>query len=210
MRRTATWQRVDHRGQLILPGFIDTHVHSPQLDVIGSWGAQLLDWLDTYTFPAERRQADPTQAAGTATLFLDALLAHGTTSAVVFPTVHKVSVDTLFAAAEARGMRLITGKVLMDRNAPEGLRDDVDNARRDCMELIEHWHGRGRLAYAVTPRFAPTSSEAQLCMAGELLNSRPGLYMQTHVAENPAEVQWVAELFPARAATSTCTSSMAC
>ncbi len=192
----ATWQRVDHRGKLILPGFIDTHVHSPQLDVIGSWGAQLLDWLDTYTFPAELRQADPSQAAGTATLFLDALLAHGTTSAVVFPTVHKVSVDTLFAAAEARGMRLITGKVLMDRNTPEGLRDDVDHARRDCMELIERWHGRGRLAYAVTPRFAPTSTEAQLTMAGELLNSCPGLYMQTHVAENPAEVEWVAELFP--------------
>jgi guanine deaminase len=192
----AGWQRIDHAGRLILPGFIDTHVHSAQLDVIGSWGAQLLDWLETYTFPAEVRQADAAQATATAALFLDALLAHGTTSAVVFPTVHPSSVDALFGAAEARGMRLITGKVLMDRHAPEGLRDDVEHARRDCESLIERWHGRGRLAYAVTPRFAPTSSDAQLAMAGELLRGREGLYMQTHVAENPAEVRWVAELFP--------------
>ncbi len=192
----AGWQRVDHAGKLILPGFIDTHVHSAQLDVIGSWGAQLLDWLETYTFPAEMRQADAAQAAMTAALFLDALLAHGSTSAVVFPTVHKVSVDALFEAAEVRGMRLVAGKVLMDRHAPEGLRDDVEQAQRECLELIDRWHGRGRLAYAVTPRFAPTSSDAQLAMAGELLQAREGLYMQTHVAENPAEVRWVAELFP--------------
>jgi guanine deaminase len=192
----AGWQRVDHAGRLILPGFIDTHVHSPQLDVIGSWGAQLLDWLERYTFPAELRQCDPAQAAATAVFFADALLAHGTTSAVVFPTVHRTSVEALFAAAQERGMRLITGKVLMDRNAPAGLRDDVEQARRDGIELIERWHGRGRLAYAVTPRFAPTSTDAQLAMAGELLGSREGLYMQTHVAENPAEVKWVAELFP--------------
>ncbi len=192
----AGWQRMDHAGRLILPGFIDTHVHSPQLDVIGSWGAQLLDWLENYTFPAELRQADASQAAQTATLFLDALLAHGTTSAVVFPTVHKTSVDALFEAGEARGMRLISGKVLMDRHAPDGLRDDVGQAQRDCLELIQRWHGRGRLAYAVTPRFAPTSTEAQLRMAGELLRDHPGLYMQTHVAENPAEVRWVAELYP--------------
>ena len=193
----AGWQRVDHAGRLILPGFIDTHVHSAQLDVIGSWGAQLLDWLDTYTFPAEMRQADAAQATATAALFLDALLAHGTTSAAVFPTVHASSVDALFGAAEARGMRLITGKVLMDRHAPEGLRDDVERSQRNSQALIERWHGRGRLAYAVTPRFAPTSTDAQLAMAGELLRgSREGLYMQTHVAENPAEVKWVTELFP--------------
>ena len=191
-----TWRRIDHAGKLVLPGFIDTHVHSPQLDVIGSWGAQLLDWLETYTFPAERRMADPEQARASSQLFLDALLAHGTTSAVVFPTVHKVSVDALFDAASQRGMRLIAGKVLMDRNAPPELCDDVDGAEADCRELIERWHGQGRLAYALTPRFAPTSSEAQLAMAGRLLAEHEGLYMQTHVAENPAEVRWVAELFP--------------
>jgi guanine deaminase len=190
------WQRVDHAGRLILPGFVDTHVHSAQLDVIGSWGAQLLDWLETYTFPSEQRLADPGQAERGSNAFCDALLAHGTTSAVVFPTVHKVSVDALFEAAATRGMRMIAGKVLMDRHAPDALRDDVDGAERDCEALIARWHGQGRLAYAVTPRFAPTSSDAQLAMAGRLLARHPGLYMQTHVAENPAEVQWVAELFP--------------
>jgi guanine deaminase len=191
-----TWRRIDHAGKLILPGFIDTHVHSPQLDVIGSWGAQLLDWLRDYTFPAEQRLADPQVAQQVSQFFLDALLAHGSTSAVVFPTVHRTSADALFEAALQRGMRLITGKVLMDRHAPPALSDDVEGAEVDCLELIERWHGRGRLAYALTPRFAPTSSEAQLAMAGRLLSSQPGLYMQTHVAENRDEVRWVAELFP--------------
>jgi len=192
----VTWRRVDHAGRLILPGFIDTHVHSAQLEVIGSWGAQLLDWLDTYTFPAEQRWADAGAAMSASQFFVDALLAHGTTAAVVFPTVHKASVDALFDTALQRGMRLIAGKVLMDRHAPEALRDDVAGAEADCLELIERWHGRGRLAYALTPRFAPTSSDAQLAMAGRLLASRDDLYMQTHVAENQAEVRWVAELFP--------------
>ena len=191
-----SWQRHDHAGRLILPGFIDTHVHSPQLDVIASYGTELLDWLNTYTFPAEMRHVDPEQAAAGAELFLDALLAHGTTSAVVFPTVHKASADALFGAAQQRGMRLIAGKVLMDRHAPDGLRDDVEQAQRDCLELIERWHGRDRLAYAVTVRFAPTSTPEQLAMAGRLCRADPTLYMQTHVAENRAEVAWVAELFP--------------
>lgn len=192
----ASWQQVDHRGRLILPGFIDTHVHCPQLDVIASYGAELLDWLNRYTFPAERRYADPAVAAAGAARFLDALLAHGSTSAVVFPTVHKGSAEALFAAAEARGMRLITGKVLMDRHAPPELLDDVAGAERDCIDLIQRWHGKGRLAYAVTPRFAPTSSPAQLAMAGALCRADASLYMQTHVAENREEVRWVAELFP--------------
>ena len=192
----ASWARQDHSGRLILPGFIDTHVHSPQLDVIASYGTELLDWLNTYTFPAERAYADPRVAAAGAARFLDALLAHGTTAAVVFPTVHKVSAETLFAAAEQRGMRLIAGKVLMDRHAPDGLRDDVVQAERDCRELIERWHGKGRNAYAVTVRFAPTSTPEQLAMAGALCAADPTLYMQTHVAENRAEVKWVAELFP--------------
>ena len=191
-----SWQRHDHAGRLILPGFIDTHVHSPQLDVIASYGTELLDWLNTYTFPAEMRHADPEQATAGAELFLDALLAHGTTSAVVFPTAHKASADALFGAAQQRGMRLISGKVLMDRHAPDGLRDDVEQAQRDCIELIERWHGRDRLDYAVTVRFAPTSTPEQLAMAGRLCRADPTLYMQTHVAENRAEVAWVAELFP--------------
>ena len=186
----------DYRGRLILPGFIDTHVHCPQLDVIASYGAELLDWLNTYTFPAERCYADPQVAQAGAERFLQALWAHGTTSAVVFPTVHKVSADALFERAAAHQMRLITGKVLMDRNAPDGLRDDVDQAERDCIELIERWHGRDRQAFAVTVRFAPTSTPAQLAMAGRLCRQYAGTYMQTHVAENRDEVRWVAELFP--------------
>lgn len=192
----ADWPCEDHAGRLILPGFIDTHVHSPQLDVIGSYGSELLDWLNTYTFPAERRYADPEVAARGAALFLDALLAHGTTAAVVFPTVHKVSADALFAGAAERGMRLMAGKVLMDRHAPDGLRDDVVQAEADCRELIARWHGRDRLAYAVTVRFAPTSTPAQLAMAGRLCAEDPTLYLQTHVAENRDEVRWVRELFP--------------
>lgn len=190
------WQREDHSGRLVMPGFIDTHVHCPQLDVIASYGTELLDWLNTYTFPAERRYADPAVARFGAERFLDALLAHGTTAAVVFPTVHKVSADALFDAAARRGMRLITGKVLMDRHAPDGLRDDVAQAERDCLDLIARHHGRERLSYAVTVRFAPTSTPEQLAMAGALCRADASLYMQTHVAENRAEVDWVARLFP--------------
>lgn len=192
----AGFRLIDQQGRLILPGFIDTHVHCPQLDVIASYGTQLLDWLQTYTFPAERRYVDPQVAEDGAVRFIDALLAHGTTSAVVFPTVHKVSAEAVFAAADQRGMRMITGKVLMDRHAPDGLRDDVAGAERDCLDLIERWHGRGRNAFAVTVRFAPTSSPAQLAMAGGLIRGRPDLYMQTHLAENRDEVAWVRSLFP--------------
>ena len=192
-----SWPQIDHRGRLILPGFIDSHVHSAQIDVIGSWGTELLDWLDRHTFPAELRMADPEHAHAQSAQFADALLAHGTTAACVYPSVHPGSVDAIFGAAQARGMRLIAGKLLMDRNAPAALCDDVNQAERDCHALIKRWHGRDRLVYAVTPRFAPTSSDAQLAMAGELLASTPGLYMQTHVAENRDEVRWVAELFPA-------------
>jgi guanine deaminase len=190
------WAREDHRGRLILPGFIDTHVHCPQLDVIASYGSSLLDWLDTYTFPAEQRFADPHAAAVGSALFLDALLAHGTTSAVVFPTVHAASAHALFDAAAQRGMRIVTGKVLMDRHAPAALCDDVAGAERDCEALIARWHGQGRAAFAVTVRFAITSTPEQLTMAGRLMARHEGLYMQTHVAENRDEVRWVAQLFP--------------
>jgi guanine deaminase len=192
----AQWERHDHAGRLILPGFIDTHVHSPQLDVIGSYGSGLLDWLDTHTFPAERRYADAGESERGAQRFLDALLARGTTAAMVFPTVHKVSADALFAAAAARGMRLIAGKVMMDRHAPDGLRDDdLAQAERDCVELIARWHGRERLSYAVTVRFAPSSTPQQLALAGRLCRSDASLYMQTHLAESRDEVRWVRELF---------------
>ena len=190
------WRHIDHSGRLLLPGFIDTHVHSAQLDVIASWGAALLDWLETYTFPSEALHADPAHAAQGANAFLDALLAHGTTSAVVFPTVHVTSVNALFDGAQARGMRLVAGKVLMDRHAPANLLDDVTGAERDSRALIARWHGQGRLAYAITPRFAVTSTPAQMAMAGRLLAELPGLYMQTHLAENPAELRWVAQLYP--------------
>lgn len=191
----ASWSKQDHSGRLILPGFIDPHVHMPQLDVIASYGAELLEWLDTYTFPAESRFADPARSAAGAELFVDALLAAGTTSAVVFPTAHKVSADALFGAARRRGMRMVTGKVLQDRFSPDGLRDDVAQAERDCLDLIARWHGVDRLAYAVTVRFAPTSTPAQLAMAGALCATDPTLYLQTHVAENRAEVAWARELF---------------
>jgi guanine deaminase len=190
------WAREDHRGRLLMPGFVDTHVHSAQLGVVASFGAELLDWLERYTFPAEARHADAAHAAAEADVFVDALLAHGTTAAVVFPTVHPASVDALFAAARSRGMRLIAGKVLMDRHAPDALRDDVAAAEVQCEALIARWHGVDRLAYAVTPRFAVTSSPAQLAMAGALLKRHDGLYMQTHVAENRAEVAWIARLYP--------------
>ncbi|HVO05495.1 MAG TPA: guanine deaminase [Burkholderiaceae bacterium] len=190
------WPREDHRGRLLLPGFIDTHVHSVQLDVIASYGSELLDWLERYTFPAESRHADAEHASTQASAFTDALLAHGTTAAVVFPSVHVASVDALFDAARSRGMRMIAGKVLMDRHAPEELRDDVVQAQADCEALIARWHDVGRLAYAVTPRFAATSTPEQLAMAGELLARHRGVYMQTHVAENHAEVAWIARLFP--------------
>jgi guanine deaminase len=192
----ASWDRQDHRGRLLMPGFIDTHVHMPQLEVIASFGTELLHWLETYTFPAELRYADPEACSAGSSRFLDALLAHGTTAAVVFPTVHKASADALFKAAEQRGMRVIAGKCLMDRNAPPGLTDTLDSAERDSTELVERWHGRGRLAYAHTVRFAPTSSDAQLALAGRLLAAHPGTYLQTHVAENQDELRWVAELFP--------------
>lgn len=187
---------LDHSGSLILPGFIDTHVHCPQLDVIASFGTELLDWLNTYTFPAERRYVDPAVSRAGAQRFVKALWAHGTTSAVVFPTVHKVSAQALFEAASAHHMRMVTGKVLMDRHAPDGLRDDVDQAERDCIDLIDQWHGQSRQAFAVTVRFAVTSTPEQLTMAGRLCQNYAGTYMQTHVAESRDEVAWVAKLFP--------------
>ena len=191
------WHRIEHPGRLILPGFIDTHVHSAQLDVIGAWGSELLDWLQAHTFPAEARMADALHAMQMAHLFVHALVSHGTTAACVLPTVHAASVEALFQAAQAKGMRMITGKVLMDRHAPENLCDaSLQHTAAVSVDLIERWHEQGRNAYAITPRFAVTSSDAQLHQAQHLLDLAPDLYVQTHVAETQAECRWVAELFP--------------
>jgi len=188
----------DCRGKLIMPGMVDTHLHYPQVDVIASYGAQLLDWLENYTFPAESRFDDDALARETAAFFLDELLRNGTTTALVFATVHPGSVDVLFEAARARGMRLAAGKVLMDRNCPATLRDTAESGYRDSLALIDKWHGVDRLSYAITPRFAITSSDAQLDAAGRLARERPDVYVQTHLAENISEVAWTARLFPDR------------
>ncbi|WP_296597235.1 guanine deaminase [Phenylobacterium sp.] len=183
-------------GRLIAPGFVDAHVHYPQVDVIAAWGAQLLDWLNTHTFPAEMAFADRAHADAVAEIFLDQLLANGTTSALAFCTVHKGSAEALFEAALARDMRLVAGKVLMDREAPAGLTDTVDSGRADTEALIRAYGGKGRLGYAVTPRFAVTSSDAQLAMAGELLAAHPDVLLHTHMSENRAEIARVGGLFP--------------
>ncbi|MDH3658833.1 MAG: guanine deaminase [Alphaproteobacteria bacterium] len=187
---------VDYTGRLILPGLIDTHVHFPQTDMIASYGEQLLDWLEKYAFPAERRFADADHAAEVADFFLDELLRNGTTTALVLGTVHPQSVDAIFEAASAKNLRLAAGKVLMDRNCPEDLRDDPESAYHDSKALIERWHRQGRLLYAITPRFAPTSTEAQLERTGQLAAEHPDTFLHSHLAENKAECAWVAELFP--------------
>jgi len=188
----------DHRGRLVLPGFIDTHLHYPQAGIVGAFSHQLLDWLTDHTFPAEARFADPAEATRGAEFVLDRLLAHGTTTASVFATVHAHSADAFFAAAAARRLRMLCGKVLMDRNCPDALRDSAASGDQDSRALIERWHGHGRLRYSITPRFAPTSTPEQLRLAGELFASRPDLHLQSHLAENPAECAWIAELFPER------------
>ena len=186
----------DYSGKLIVPGFIDTHIHFPQTDMIASPSPGLLHWLETYTFPEERRFESEQYAAGVASFFLDELLRNGTTSAMVWSTVHRGSAETLFTQAQQRGMRMITGKVMMDRNCPEYLRDTAESGARDTADLISRWHGKDRLAYAITPRFAPASREAQLQACADLAKQCRDVVLQTHVAENPDEVKWVADLFP--------------
>ncbi len=187
---------VDRRSQLLVPGFIDCHVHYPQIDIIGSYGEQLLEWLQTYTYPAEIRYADRAYATAAANLFVGELLRNGTTTAMVFPTVHPHSVDCVFEAASAVDMRMISGKVMMDRNSPEALCDTPKSAYSDSRELLERWHGNGRALYAITPRFAATSSPAQLAIAGRLAQEFPDSYVHTHLSESHAEISWTRELFP--------------
>ncbi|MDJ0699357.1 MAG: guanine deaminase [Woeseiaceae bacterium] len=186
----------DLRGKIIVPGFVDCHVHFSQLDIIASFGEQLLDWLNRYAYPEEMRFADPEHARSVAHAFVDELLANGTTTALVFATVHGHSAEAIFEAAAAKGMRLIAGKVLMDSNCPEPLRDDPESGYAQTRDLIERWHGRGRLGYAITPRFALTSSEAQLAAAGRLAAEYPDVWLHTHLAENTEEVQAIATQFP--------------
>lgn len=187
-----------YRDALITPGFIDTHIHYPQTGMIASYGEQLLDWLNTYTFPTEKQFEDKAHASDVAAIFLKELLRNGTTTALVFGSVHPQSVDAFFEQADKLNLRMIAGKVLMDRNAPDYLTDTAETGYAESKALIERWHGKGRLHYAVTPRFAPTSTPEQLDLAGKLFGEYPDLYMHTHISENKAEVAWVKELFPAR------------
>lgn len=182
---------------LLCPGFIDPHIHFPQTQVIASYGTQLLDWLETYTFPAEGVYGDPAFARAKADFFCEELLRNGTTSAVVYGSVHAQSVDAVFEAGSARGMGLLAGKSMMDRNAPPGLLDTADTSYHQSKALIDRWHAHDRQRYVVTPRFAITSTEAQLDAAGALMRSHPDIYLQTHLAENRDELRTVADLFPA-------------
>lgn len=187
---------VTYPGKLIMPGFIDTHIHYPQSEMIAAYGEQLLEWLNKYTFPTERKFRDKAYAQNIASLFLDELLKNGTTTALVFATVHPQSVDAFFEEASRRNLRMISGKVLMDRNAPDFLTDTPETAYEESKQLIQKWHNNGRLLYAITPRFAITSTHEQLRLAGKLLQEFPDVYLHTHLSENLKEVEWVAELFP--------------
>ncbi|MEM9087681.1 MAG: guanine deaminase [Cyanobacteria bacterium P01_F01_bin.53] len=181
---------------LILPGFIDTHIHYPQTEMIASYGEQLLEWLNKYTFPTERKFEDKAYAKKVAEVFIDELLCHGTTTAMVLTSVFPQSTEAFFEVAEARNLCMIAGKVMMDRNAPAEICDTAEAAYQETKALIQKWHKRGRLRYAVTPRFAITSTDEQLRLAGQLLKEFPDVYLHTHLSENVDEVAWVKDLFP--------------
>lgn len=186
----------DYRDKLIMPGFIDTHVHYPQIDMIAAYGEQLLDWLNNYTFVTEANFGDPKVAHDTAQFFLKQLLANGTTSAMVFSTSHSESVNAFFTESHKLNTRMITGNVLMDQNAPDNLCVPAEQGIRDTQNIIDNWHERGRQHVAITPRFAITSSPKQLQMAGELYASYESVYLQTHLAENRDEIAFVKQLYP--------------
>jgi guanine deaminase len=187
---------IDHQSHLILPGFIDAHIHFPQMQVIGAYAAALLEWLNTYTFIEEQRFADPTHAARIAGRFFDELIRHGTTTAAAYCSVHPQSVDAFFTAAAERNMLMVGGKVMMDRNAPEALRDTAQSGYDDSKALIGKWHGTGRAHYAITPRFAITSTHEQMAASEALAREFPDLHIQTHVSENLAEIAFANELYP--------------
>lgn len=187
---------IDHRPHLLMPGFIDTHIHFPQVQVVASWGSQLLDWLNNYTFPEETRFADPAHSGEMAGHFYDLLTSHGTTTAVAYCSVHSASAEAYFEEAQRRNMCMIGGKVMMDRNAPDGLRDTPQSGYDDSKALIEKWHGTGRAHYAITPRFAITSTPEQMEMAGALVAEHPDCFVQTHLSENHDEIAFTRELYP--------------
>ena len=187
---------IDHRPHILMPGFIDAHAHFPQMQIIGSYGAELLDWLNTYTFPEETKFSDTQHGRRIARLFLDEMVRHGTTTVAAYCSVHKESAEAFFAEALSRDMLAIGGKVMMDRNAPERLRDTPQTGYDDTKALIGEWHGKGRLHYAITPRFAITSSPEQMEMAGALAREHPDLHVQTHLSENYAEITFTQELYP--------------
>jgi guanine deaminase len=189
-------QVIDHRPNLLMAGFIDTHLHFPQVQVVASWGDQLLDWLNNYTFPEETRFIDAAHSADMATRFYDLITSHGTTTAVAFCSVHDTSANAYFTEAARRDMRMIGGKVMMDRNAPDGLRDTAQSGYDQTKALIDRWHGQGRALYAVSPRFAITSTPAQLEAAGALMGEHPECYMQTHLSENRDEIAFTKSLYP--------------
>ena len=186
----------DHRGKLVMPGFIDPHLHFPQTQVIASYGAKLLDWLNTYTFPEEMKYADPAHAARNAVFFFDELLANGTTTASVYCSAHPQSAEAFFLESERRGTRMAAGKVMMDREAPAALVDTAETGYRDSKALLQKWHGRGRQLYAISPRFAITSTPAQLEAAGALARENPDCLVQTHISENDAEIAFTKQLYP--------------
>lgn len=185
-----------YSNQLILPGFIDTHIHFPQTEMIASYGEQLLNWLNKYTFPTEKQFKDKDYARKVAKFFLDELLKNGTTTALVFAAVFPESVDAFFEEAESRNLRMISGKVMMDRNAPDFLSDTAESSYQESKELIQKWHKKGRLLYAVTPRFAATSTPEQLKFASQLLQEFPDVYLHTHLSENLDEIAWIQSLYP--------------
>ncbi|MGB3539736.1 MAG: guanine deaminase [Mesorhizobium sp.] len=189
-------KKIDHRPHLILPGFIDAHVHFPQMQVIASYGAELLDWLNTYTFPEETKFSNAQHGRRIARLFLDEMVRHGTTTVAAYCSVHKASAEAFFEESHARNMLNIAGKVMMDRNAPDGLLDTPQSGYDDTKALIAEWHGKGRQHVAITPRFAITSSPEQMEMAEVLVSEFPGLHMQTHLSENHAEIAYTCELYP--------------
>ena len=195
-RITNEMEFAHYPDQLIVPGFIDTHIHFPQTEMMGAYGEQLLEWLNTYTFPTEMQFKDKKYADEIAHFFVNELLKNGTTTALVFCTVHPQSVDALFEAAERHQMRLIAGKVMMVRHAPEDLCDTAETAYTESKALIEKWHAKGRNLYAITPRFAPTSTPEQLEKAGQLKAEYPDVYVHTHLSENKNEIAWVKDLFP--------------
>ncbi|MBE0148191.1 guanine deaminase [Serratia sp. J2] len=188
----------DYSGKMIVPGFIDTHIHYPQCEMVGAYGEQLLDWLNKHTFPAEKRYNDLEYAREMSAFFIKQLLRNGTTTALVFGTVHPESVEALFESARHINMRMIAGKVMMDRNAPDYLLDTAESSYSQTKALIERWHNNGRLLYAITPRFAPTSSPEQLEMVQRLRQEYPDVYLHTHLSENKDEVAWVKALYPER------------